>query len=76
VSVQTVDKGLDRRLVEVAQVTGTLSGFLSEHQGLGVDKAEGVDDDLSLDGLNGIDDDGDGAGCKLFEGLLGLDING
>jgi hypothetical protein len=70
-----VDKSLDRRLVEVAQVTGTLPGFLTEHQGLRVDEAEGINDDLALDGLDRIDDDGDGAGRKLFEGLLGLDIN-
>jgi hypothetical protein len=43
---------------------------------LGVYEAEGVNDDFALDGLNGVDDDGDGAGCELLEGLLGVDVDG
>lgn len=61
-SVQAVDEGLYGGLVEMAQVGCALPGLLTQHQGLRVDQAEGVDDDLALDGLYRIDDDGDGAG--------------
>ena len=40
-----------------------------------MDEAEGVDHDFSLDGLNRVDDDRDGAGSELFEGLLGVDVD-
>lgn len=73
--VQAVDEGLDGRFVEVTEIAGTLAGLLAKHQGLGVDQSERVDDDLALDGLDGIDDYRDGAGCELLEGLLGLDID-
>jgi hypothetical protein len=39
------------------------------HEHLGVDETEGVDDDLSFDGLDGIDDDGDSSRVELLEGL-------
>jgi hypothetical protein len=42
---------------------------------LWVDEAEGVNDYLALDGLDGIDDDGHGARSELFEGLLGVDVD-
>lgn len=74
-SVKTMNKRLNRRLVQVAQVRRALSRFLSQHQGLRVDKAECIDDDLALDGLNRINDHGDSAGCKLLETLLGVDID-
>lgn len=66
-SVQAVNQGLDRRLVQVADVGRGLTGFLAEHEGLWVDEAEGIDDDLALYGLDGIDDNGDGARSELFE---------
>jgi hypothetical protein len=75
VSVQTVDKGLDRGLVQVTQVGRALSGLLAKHKRLGVDESEGVNDDLALDRLDGIDDDGDGSGGQLLERLLGVDID-
>lgn len=37
---------------------------------LRVDKTERVDDDLALDGLDWVDDDGDISGVQLLEGLL------
>ena len=52
-----------------------LPGLLSEHESLGVDKAESINDDLALDGLDRIDDDGDGAWCELLERLLGVDVD-
>jgi hypothetical protein len=60
----------------VAQVGGGLTWFLAEHEGLGIDEAEGVNYYFAFDGLDGVDDYGDGTGSKLFEGLLGVDIDG
>jgi hypothetical protein len=48
---------------------------VAHHEGLRVDEAESVDDDLALDRLDGVDDDGDGAGRELLKRLLGVDVN-
>jgi hypothetical protein len=48
---------------------------VAHHKGLRVDEAEGVDDDLALDRLDGVDDDGDGAGGELLERLLRVDVD-
>lgn len=71
-----MDECLYAGLVEMAQVGGGLAGFLPEHEGMWVDEAERVDNDLALYGLDGVDDDGDGARSELFEGLLGVDVDG
>jgi hypothetical protein len=42
---------------------------------LGVDEAESIDDDFALDGLDGVNDDGDGAGGELLERLLRVDVD-
>lgn len=60
----------------MSQVTCALTRLLTKHERLGVDEAEGVNDDLALDGLDGVDDDGDGARGQLLERLLGVDIDG
>jgi hypothetical protein len=39
---------------------------------LRVDQPEGVDDDLAFDGLDRVDDDGDGARVELLKGLRGV----
>jgi len=75
VPVEAVDKGLDGRLVEVTQVGCALAGLLAKHQRLGIDESERIDYDLPLDGLDGVDYDGDSAGRQLLEALLGVDIN-
>lgn len=59
----------------MTQVGCGLSGLLSEHERVGVDGTECVNDNLTLHGLDGIDDDGNGTGGELFEGLLGIDID-
>mmetsp|Transcript_31889 Transcript_31889/g.93710 ORF Transcript_31889/g.93710 Transcript_31889/m.93710 type:complete len:331 (+) Transcript_31889:2125-3117(+) len=74
VPVEAVDEGLDRRLVQMADVAGRLAGLLAEHHELRIDEAEAVDDDLALDGLDGIDDEGDGAGIQGLEAGLGVDV--
>lgn len=73
--VQAVDKRLNRGLVEVAQVGCGLSGLVAHHERLRVDQTESVDNDLALYGLDGIHDNGDGAGSELLERLLGVDID-
>ena len=60
----------------MSQVRCALARLLAEHERLWVDEAEGINDDLALDGLDGVDDNSDGSGCQLFEGLLGIDIYG
>ena len=69
VSVKTVDQRLDGRLVDVADIRRRLARFAASDDGVRVDEAEGVDDDLALDGLYRVDDDGDGAGVEGFERL-------
>ena len=71
-----MDEGLDGGLVEVAEVGGALPRLLAQHECLRVDEAEGVDDNFALDGLDRVDDDGDGAGRELLEGLLRIDVDG
>jgi hypothetical protein len=75
VAVKAVDERLDRGLVEVADVGRRLAGLVAHHERLRVNEAEGVDDDLALDRLDGVDDDGDGAGRELLERLLRVDVD-
>jgi hypothetical protein len=42
---------------------------------LRVDQTERIDDDLPLDGLDGVNNDGDRAGRELLEALLGVDVD-
>ena len=60
----------------MAQVGSCLPGFVAHHQRLRIYEAEGVDDDFSFYGLDRVDDDCNSTGCELFEGLLGVDIDG
>ena len=75
VSVEAMDEGLDRRLVEVTKIAGALTRLLAHHKKLRVDEPEGVDDDLALDGLDGVYDDGNGARVQLLERLLRVDVD-
>ena len=75
VAIETVDKSLDRWLIEVSEIGRRLAGFLSEDIGLRIDQSECVDDDFALDRLDWIDNDGDSAGRKLLERLLCVDID-
>jgi hypothetical protein len=59
VSIQAVNKGLYRGLVNMSDVGGRLARFPSRNDGMGVDEAEGIDYDLSLNGLYGVDNNGD-----------------
>lgn len=59
----------------MTQVRCTLAGFLTEHQRLGVDQSESINNDLSFNRLDGIDDDGDSSGSELLERLLCVDVH-
>ena len=70
-----MDEGLDAGFVKVAEIGGCLARFLAVHECLWIDEAESVNDHFAFYGLDGIDDDGDGAGCELLEGLLCVDVD-
>jgi hypothetical protein len=53
-----------------------LTGLLAHDNSLGLNETESINDDLALHRLDGINDNGDGAGSELLEGLLGIDIDG
>jgi hypothetical protein len=60
----------------MSEVRSCLPRFMAHHESLGIDESERVNHDLSFDRLYGIDDYGDGAGGELFEGLLGIYVDG
>lgn len=70
-----MDKGLDRGFVQMTQVRSGLARFLAHDNCLRCDESEGINDDFSLDGLDGVDHNGDGTGSKLLKRLLSVDIN-
>ena len=74
-SVETVDERLDGGFVQVTQIGCALPRFLAQHERLWIDKSEGINHNLAFHGLDRVNDDGDGSRCKLFEGLLGVDID-
>ena len=74
-SVQAVDQGLDRWLVQVTQVRCCLPGFLTHDDGLRLNQSEGVDNDLALHGLDRVNDNCNSTGGKLFKRLLSVDID-
>jgi hypothetical protein len=51
----------------MTDVGGRLARLESHHDALGVDGAESVDYDFTLDGLDGVDDDGYCTGVELLE---------
>ncbi len=58
-SVESVDKGLNGGFVDMPDVRRRLTGFLTQDCGMGIDKAEGIDDYFAFDRLNRINDDSD-----------------
>ena len=64
-----MNERLDRGLVDVPDVRCRLSGLLAHDDCVGIDEAEGIDDDFALDGLDGINDDGYGTRLEGLEGL-------
>lgn len=73
--IQPVNQGWDRGFVKMPQIGSSLARLLTKHQRLWVDEAEGVDNDFTLDGLDGVNDNGNSTRGELFERLLGIDIN-
>ena len=66
-SIESMNESLYTRLIEVTDVTRSLPGLLARHEGVGVDGAEGVNDDFAADRLDGIDHDSYCAGMQLLE---------
>ena len=60
-------QGLDTWLVQVPHVTRRLSRLLSAHDRMRIDRPERINHDFSPDGLNWVDDNGDGTRVQLFE---------
>jgi hypothetical protein len=67
--VETVDQSLDTGLVQVSDVARCLSRLLTGEKRIGVYGSESVDDDLSSNGLNGVNDHGHSSWVKRFERL-------
>lgn len=59
----------------MSQVRCRLSRLLAHDDGLRLNETERVNDDLALDGLDGINNNSNCAGRKLLEGLLRIDID-
>ena len=59
---------LNAGLVQVTQIAGGLASF-AHHETLWLDNAEGVNDHLSLDGLNRVHNDGHRTSGERFETL-------
>lgn len=66
-SIQVVYQSLNTWLVQMPNVTRRLPRLLSTHDRMRIDGPESIDDDFSPDGLNRIDNDGDGARVQLLE---------
>ena len=56
--VESMDKGLNRRFVDMPNVRRCLSRLLALEDRGGVDESEGINHDFPLHRLYGIDDDG------------------
>ena len=69
VSIETVDEGLNGRLVNVSYIGRSLTSFAARNHGLGLDESESVDYNLALDRLNGVNHDGYGAWVERLKGL-------
>jgi hypothetical protein len=68
-SVEAVNKGLYRWLVDVADVRSGLPSLTACNESMGVDKTESINDNLSLHTLNGVNHNGDRTRVQRFEGL-------
>jgi hypothetical protein len=66
-SIQIVYQSLNTRLVQMPNVTRRLPCLLSTHDRMRIDSPERINNDFSPDGLNRIDNDGDGARVQLLE---------
>lgn len=67
VSVETMNKRLDRWLIQVAQVRCCLPGLLAHDNGLGLDQTERINDDLALNRLYRINNHSNGTRRELLK---------
>lgn len=61
-AVETMKEGLDVRFLDMADVGGGLARFLTSDECSVGNEPECINDDLALDGLDGIYDDSDSTG--------------
>ena len=67
--------GYEGGLLNVADVRGCLSGLNAHHDNLRINAAEGIDDYLTLDGLNGVHDHGNSTRIEHLLRFLSLNIS-
>lgn len=73
-SVESSHDGLDHWSLKESDVGCGLPWLNACLMSEGVDESEGINDDLSSNGLNGVDDNCDTSGIEHLKGLLGLDV--
>lgn len=75
VTIEAVYERLNGRLLQMAEIGRGLTRLVAEHHRVGVDEPKGVDDDLALHALYGIDHDGHGSFGQRLETLLRVDVH-
>mmetsp|Transcript_9898 Transcript_9898/g.15865 ORF Transcript_9898/g.15865 Transcript_9898/m.15865 type:complete len:221 (+) Transcript_9898:722-1384(+) len=74
-TIESMNKCLNRRLLKMSNVARGLTRFLSQHHKLRIDQTEAVNDDLSFDGLDGVHNQGDSSAIESLKGGLCVDIS-
>ena len=59
----------------MAKITCALTWLLAHHKELRIDQAKGINNDLTLNRLDRIDNDGDRTRVQLLEGLLSVNVD-
>lgn len=62
-----MDEGLDGGFVDMSDIRCCLTRFIARNDSLRLYEPESVNDDLSLDGLNGVNNYGDGSRVEGLE---------
>lgn len=75
-AIETVNKSLYGGFVQMSQVGGSLSWFVTHHECLRVDQPKCINHNFAFYRLYRIDDDSDSTRGELFEGLLCVDVDG
>mmetsp|Transcript_687 Transcript_687/g.1083 ORF Transcript_687/g.1083 Transcript_687/m.1083 type:complete len:265 (+) Transcript_687:399-1193(+) len=76
VSIKSMNECLNGWFIEMSNIRSSLPGRLTKHHELRVDKPKAVNDDLSLDGLNGIDNECNSSRVKSLKRRLRIDVGG
>ena len=75
VAVETMNERLDGGLVQVSNVRSRLTRLLTNQQQVRVDQAESINHNLTLNGLDGVNDHSHRSGGQLLERLLSVHID-